>query len=289
MRLLDEFYLRSSLERSGKPLITCDRGQQRASELPASRVTGCKFLDAVETIWGVIQTDGLQKSFAGRNAVNGLTFSAANGAITGLVGPNGSGKTTTLRLITGLLHPDGGQALVDGIDPSRDPIGARRRIGALTDGLGNYPRLTTREHLRYFGELRGMPAQEIEARTQHLLNLFEMHEIADRRAQGFSQGERMKLALARAVINDPPNILLDEPANGLDVASVRALRTLLDGFRDAGKCVLLSSHMMAEVATVCDAVVVVARGKVVAQGSPAELVRSSKARSLEEAFVELTT
>jgi sodium transport system ATP-binding protein len=240
----------------------------------------------------MIQVDSLRKSFGGRLtsrlAVDGLTFSAQDGAITGLVGPNGSGKTTTLRLITGLLRAESGQVRVDGIDPAQDPLGARRRLGALTDGLGNYPRLTTREHLRYFGELRGMPAMELEARTRHLLDLFDMREIADRRAQGFSQGERMKLALARAIINDPPNIILDEPANGLDVASARALRTLLERFRNTGKCVLLSSHLMAEVSAVCDRVVVVARGKVVAQGSPAELVRSRNARSLEEAFVELT-
>src|SRR6202167_5472830 len=186
----------------------------------------------------MIQADSLRKSFAGRTALDGLTFSAEDGAITGLVGPNGSGKTTTLRLITGLFHPDGGQVLVDGVDPAQDPMGARRRIGALSDGLGNYPRLTTREHLRYFGELRGMPAVELEERIRLLLDLFDMHEIADRRAQGFSQGERMKLALARAVINNPPNILLDEPANGLDVPSIRALRSLMESLRAAGKCVL---------------------------------------------------
>jgi sodium transport system ATP-binding protein len=236
----------------------------------------------------MIQADTLHKSFGGRPAVDGLTFSAANGAITGLIGPNGSGKTTTLRLITGLLRPHGGRVLVDGIDPAQNPIGARGRIGALTDGLGNYPRLTTREHLRYFGELRGMSAAELDSRIDFLLQLFDMREIADRRAQGFSQGERMKLALARAMINNPPNLLLDEPANGLDVASTRALRTLLERLRADGKCVLLSSHLMAEVALVCDTVVVVARGKVVAQGSPVELMRSSNARSLEEAFVELT-
>lgn len=237
----------------------------------------------------MIQAHNLRKSFNGRLAVNGLTCSARDGAITGLIGPNGSGKTTTLRLITGLLRPEGGQVLIDrDIDPARDPMGARRRLGALTDDLGNYPRLTTREHLRYFGELRGMPAAELEQRIRILLDVFDMSEIADRRAQGFSQGERMKLALARAIINDPPNIILDEPANGLDVASARALRMLLERFRAAGKCVLLSSHLMAEVAAVCDSVVIVARGKVVAQGSPAELMQSRNARSLEEAFVELT-
>jgi len=237
----------------------------------------------------MIQADSLRKSFAGRQALDGLTFSAGDGTITGLIGPNGSGKTTTLRLITGLLRPDSGQVLVDGLDPAHDPMPPRRRIGALTDGLGNYPRLTTREHIWYFGQLRGMSAVELEPRTRFLLDLFDMHEIADRRAQGFSQGERMKLALARAMVNDPPNILLDEPANGLDVRSARALRSLLERLRDTGKCVLLCSHLMAEVALVCDKVVVVARGRVVAQGSPAELMRASNAPTLEEAFVDLTS
>jgi sodium transport system ATP-binding protein len=236
----------------------------------------------------MIQADSLRKSFAGRQALDGLTFSAGDGAITGLVGPNGSGKTTTLRLITGLFRPDGGQVLVDGLDPAHDPMSVRGRIGALTDGLGNYPRLTTREHLWYFGQLRGMSAAELEPRTRFLLDLFDMHEMADRRAQGFSQGERMKLALARAMVNDPPNILLDEPANGLDVRSARALRTLLERLRDSGKCVLLCSHLMAEVSMVCDSVIVIARGKAIAQGTPAELVHATSARNLEEAFMELT-
>jgi len=236
----------------------------------------------------MIQADSLRKSFGGRHALDGLTFSAADGAVTGLLGPNGSGKTTTLRAIAGLIRPDGGQVLVDGIDPAHDPMSARRRIGALTDGLGNYPRLTTREHLWYFGQLRGMSAADLEPRTRFLFDLFDMREIADRRARGFSQGERMKLALARAMINDPPNILLDEPANGLDVPSARALRSLLKRLRGAGKCVLLCSHLMAEVSLVCDKVVVVARGRVVAEGSPEEVMRAANARSLEEAFVGLT-
>jgi sodium transport system ATP-binding protein len=236
----------------------------------------------------MIQADSLRKSFGGRHALDGLTFSASDGAITGLVGPNGSGKTTTLRLITSLFRADSGRVLVDGVDPSQYPMSVRRRIGALTDGLGNYGRLTTREHIWYFGQLRGMSAAELKPRTRYLLDLFDMHEMADRRAQGFSQGERMKLALARAMVNDPPNILLDEPANGLDVRSARALRSLLERLRDTGKCVLLCSHMMAEVSIVCDSVIVIARGKAVAQGTPAELVRATNAGSLEEAFVELT-
>jgi sodium transport system ATP-binding protein len=236
----------------------------------------------------MIQADSLRKSFAGLQALDGLTFSARDGAITGLIGPNGAGKTTALRLITGLFRSDGGHVLVDAIDPAQYPLSVRRRIGALTDGLGNYPRLTTREHIWYFGQLRGMSAAELEPRTRFLLNLFDMHEIADRRAQGFSQGERMKLALARAMVNDPPNILLDEPANGLDVRSARALRTLLERLRDTGKCVLLCSHLMTEVSLICDSVIVIARGRAVAQGSPSELVRATNAGSLEEAFVNLT-
>jgi sodium transport system ATP-binding protein len=236
----------------------------------------------------MIQADSLRKCFGGRQALDGLTFTAADGAITGLIGPNGSGKTTTLRLITGLFRPDGGQVLVDGLDPAQDPMNVRGRIGAVTDGLGNYPRLTTREHLWYFGQLRGMSAVDLEPRTRFLIDLFDMQEMADRRAQGFSQGERMKLALARAMVNDPPNVLLDEPANGLDVRSARALRTLLERLRDIGKSVLLCSHQMAEVSTVCDRVIVIARGRAVAQGTPAELVDATNTRNLEEAFVELT-
>lgn len=236
----------------------------------------------------MIQIDNLTKNLAGRPVLRGLTFAARDGAVTGLVGPNGSGKTTSLRLIAGLLRPDAGQVLVDGFDPARDPGAARQRLGALTGGLGNYQRLTTREQLTYFGELRGMSGVEIEARTRVLLDLFDMNEIADRRAEGFSLGERMKLALARAMINDPRNIVLDEPANGLDVRAARALRRLIEHLRQEGKCVLLSSHQMGEVAAVSDHVVVVSRGQVVAQGAPSELIRAGNVADLEEAFVELT-
>ncbi|HEX4136550.1 MAG TPA: ATP-binding cassette domain-containing protein [Bryobacteraceae bacterium] len=237
----------------------------------------------------MIQTASLCKSFGKCTALNGLSFSADNGSVTGLIGPNGCGKTTTLRLIAGLLRPGSGRVLVDGVDPANDPLAARRLMGALTDGLGNYPRLTTREHLWYFGQLRGMSRVELESRTRYLLDLFDMNEIADRRAVGFSQGERMKLALARAMINDPPNILLDEPANGLDVHSTRALRSLLERLRDTGKCIVLCSHLMTEISLVCDKVVVVTHGRVAAQGSPADLMLVGNARTLEEAFMGLTS
>ena len=230
----------------------------------------------------MIRVNSLRKSFGDSRALDGLSFSARDGMITGLIGPNGAGKTTALRLIAGLLRADSGKALVDSVNPAENPIGARRRIGALTDGLGNYPRLTAREHIRYFGELRGMSKPDIAARTDALLDLFQMRDLADRRAQGFSQGERMKLALARAMVNDPANVILDEPANGLDVATVRALRKLLEHLRAAGKCILLCSHLMPEVSMICDRVVVIARGKTVAEGSPGELRDLTGACSMRE-------
>lgn len=236
----------------------------------------------------MIQVEDVRKFFGRVSAVDGIRFTAPDGCITGLVGPNGSGKTTTLRMMTGLARPDSGRILVDGVNPAEEPIGARSHIGALTDSLGNYPRLTAREHFRYFGELQGMAPAELQLRIDYLIDRFDMHGIADRRAQGFSQGERMKVALARAIVHDPPNVLLDEPGNGLDVLSARTLRALLAGFRAAGKCVILSSHVMAEIAALCDQVVIVSRGRVVGQGVPGELMRSTGASNLEEAFVALT-
>jgi len=236
----------------------------------------------------MIRMEEVRKFFGRVPAVDGMSFTAPDGSITGLVGPNGSGKTTTLRMMTGLVRPDRGTILVDGVSPVEEPIRVRSRIGALTDSLGNYPRLTAREHLRYFGALQGMAAAELESRIDQLIDRFEMHAIADRRAQGFSQGERMKVALARAIVHDPPNVLLDEPGNGLDVLSARTLRTMLSGFRAAGKCVILSSHVMNDVAAICDRVVVVSHGRVAAQGVPEELMRSTGTNNLEEAFVALT-
>ncbi len=177
---------------------------------------------------------------------------------------------------------------MDGIDPSREPLAARQRIGALTDGMGNYPRLTAREHWRYFGRLHGLGQAEIDRRIASLIELFDLGSIADRPVGGFSQGERMKAALGRAIVHYPDNVLLDEPGNGLDVLSARTLHTALTGFRDAGKCVILSTHLMAEVAAICDHVVMVARGRVVAEGAPASLIATTGAANLEEAFVALT-
>jgi sodium transport system ATP-binding protein len=238
----------------------------------------------------VIDVEALAKSFGRRGevrAADGVTFQARDGAITGLLGPNGAGKTTVLRMLATLMIPDAGSARVDGLDVVRERHAVRQRIGVLSDARGLYPRLTARENVRYYGELYGLSGAALEARVDALLEALGLGALADRRTQGFSQGERMKVAIARAIVHDPPNILLDEPTNGLDIMSVRALRDQLRQLRAQGKCLLFSSHVMQEVAALCDSIVVLARGRVVAQGTAAELVAQANAPTLEDAFVGL--
>jgi sodium transport system ATP-binding protein len=233
----------------------------------------------------VIEAKGLQKRFGGVQALADVSFRAADGVITGLLGPNGAGKTTSLRVISTLVRPDGGTATVDGIDVTADPLGVRRRLGVLPDTHGLYPRLTAREHVRYFGELHGMAGAVLERRIDALVARLDMGDIADRRAGGFSQGERMKVALARALVHEPGNLVLDEPTNGLDVMTTRSVRALIRSLREEGRCVLFSSHVMQEVAALCDRIVVVAHGRVVAEGTPDELRARAGTDSLEDAFV----
>jgi sodium transport system ATP-binding protein len=235
----------------------------------------------------VIEARALQKRFGKVEAVAGVSFRADDGVVTGLLGPNGAGKTTTLRILTGLLEPDGGEALVDGVQVQREPMAARRRMGILSDAKGLYPRLTAREHVRYFGELQGLEGQRLEERIGAMLELLDMREIADRRAEGFSTGERTKVALARALVHDPGNVLLDEPSNGLDVMSTRAVRGLIQRLRAQGRCVVFSSHVMQEVAQLCDRIIVVARGRIVADGTPGDLRARTGKENLEEAFVSV--
>lgn len=233
----------------------------------------------------MIQTIGLQKRFGAKVAVADVSFEAADGKVTGLLGPNGAGKTTTLRMLYTLLAPDAGQALVDGRDAAREPAEVRRRIGVLPDARGLYPRLTPREHVRYFGRLHGLSGRALEARVDELVELLDIAELADRRVEGFSNGERVKVALARALVHDPRNVLLDEPTNGLDVMSTRGLREVIRRLRDQGRCVLFSSHVMQEVAALCDRVVIVDRGRVTLEGTPDELKAATGRDSLEDAFV----
>jgi sodium transport system ATP-binding protein len=238
----------------------------------------------------VIVVDAIAKAFGEKHeirAVDGASFRAEDGTITGLLGPNGAGKTTLLRMLATLIAPDSGRATVDGHDVARERMAVRRRIGVLSDARGLYTRFTARENVRYYGRLHGLGGVALDDRVDRLLRELGLAEIADRRTQGFSQGERMKVAIARALVHDPAAILLDEPTNGLDIMSTRSLRELLRSLRAAGKCILFSTHVMQEVSALCDTVVILGRGRVVAAGTGAELLARSGKASLEDAFVTL--
>jgi sodium transport system ATP-binding protein len=235
----------------------------------------------------MIEANNLQKHFGPVTAVRDVSLCARDGRITGLLGPNGAGKSTTLRILYTLIAPEQGDALIDGISVVREPLEARRRMGVLPHNAGIYPHLSARENIEYFGALHGLGRRERVARTLELISLLEMEEFAERTAKGFSQGQRIKTALARALIHRPRNVLLDEPTNGLDVMAVRGLRRLLGKLRDEGHCVLFSSHVMQEVATLCDDVIVIAHGTVIASGTPDELRARTAEESLEDAFVKL--
>jgi len=215
------------------------------------------------------------KQIGGNTIVDGISFTAPDGCVTGLLGPNGAGKTTTLRLLSGLMRPDRGSIEVDG------------SMGVLPDEFGMYVRLTGREHIRYFGKLRGLDGPDLERRTEQLLESLNMGSVGDRRAAGYSRGERLKIALACALVHDPRNVVLDEPTNGLDVMSTRAVRAFVRELRAQGRCVLFSSHVMQEVSALCDSILVMAKGQIVAHGTPGELLDRTGAASLEDAFVRL--
>jgi sodium transport system ATP-binding protein len=235
----------------------------------------------------MIEASRLQKHFGKVEAVRDVSLRALDGRITGLLGPNGAGKSTTLRILYTVLTPDRGDALVDGVSAVREPLEARRRIGVLPHSAGIYPNLTARENIAYFGELHGLSRTQRDERAAQMIALLEMEEFADRRAKGFSQGQRIKTALARALIHRPRNLLLDEPTNGLDVMAVRSLRRLLGKLKDEGHCILFSSHIMQEVGALCDEVIVIAHGKAIASGTPAEIQARTGEATLEDAFVRL--
>ena len=235
----------------------------------------------------MIRVENLHKQFGSVKAVDGVSFTAEDRQVTGLLGPNGAGKTTTLRMLYALMRPDSGSISIDDVDALAEPQKAQRRLGVLPDLSGLYPRLTAREHIEYFGQLQGLSGKVLHERMEQLLQMLDMQGIADRRTQGFSHGERTKVALARAVVHDPRNILLDEPTNGLDVMSTRAVRDIIRAFRADGRCVLFSSHVMQEVSALCDTIIVIARGRVVASGTPDELRTQTGHQNLEDAFVSL--
>jgi len=235
----------------------------------------------------MIRVEHIHKEFGAFVAVDDVDFVAADGRITAVLGPNGAGKTTTLRMITTLLPPDRGHVFVDDIDVAKDPVGARRFIGALPHAHGVYPRLTAREHVRYFARLHGLDDATTTARTNALFDVLDMGEIADRRTEGFSQGQKLKVALARALVHQPQNLVLDEPTAGLDVKGIRAMRGFLQAQKAAGRCVVFSTHVMQEVAALADHVVIVAAGTVKAQGTPDELRALAGTADLEDAFTRI--
>ena len=238
----------------------------------------------------MITAENLHKAFKTKTglvkAVDGVGFEARDGEITGLLGPNGAGKTTTLRMLYTLMSPDQGRVLVDGIDPAIDAAAVRRALGVLPDARGVYKRLTARENIAYFGELHGLSKAQIVERTRLLADALQMEDFLDRQTEGFSQGQRTKTAIARALVHNPKNVILDEPTNGLDVMTTRGLRGFLKQLRDEGRCVIFSSHIMQEVAALCDRIVVIAQGRVVAHGTPDEVREQTGEQNLEDAFVK---
>lgn len=234
----------------------------------------------------MIRTSEISKSFGEVKAVKNVTFAAENGRITGLLGPNGAGKTTTMRMLSGLIQPDTGFVVVDDQDTRQQPDLIRSKIGVLPDAQGLYPRLSARENIRYFGELHLMKRRELEARIDELVNELDMGGFIDRRVAGFSQGQRMKVAIARSIVHNPPNILLDEPTNGLDVMSTRAMRDVIRQMKSSGRCVIFSSHLMQEVVALCDVVSIIANGNIIESGTVDEISQKYNA-GFEDAFVEI--
>lgn len=220
-------------------------------------------------------------------AVDRVSFTAHDGEVTGLLGPNGAGKTTTLRMLSTLLTPDAGKATLDGADLATQKLAIRRKLGVLGDAKGLYWRLSARENMHYFAKLQGMSDADARERADALIRELGLTELGNRPTQGFSQGERMKVAIGRALIHNPQTVLLDEPTNGLDIMSTRNMRELIRGLKAQGKCVLFSSHIMQEVAALCDRIVIIAKGRVVFNGTPHEVLSITAAASLEDGFVKL--
>ncbi|MBT3556133.1 MAG: ATP-binding cassette domain-containing protein [Rhodospirillales bacterium] len=236
----------------------------------------------------MIDVRALKKSFKSVTALNGISFTARNGEVTGLIGPNGAGKTTALRIIYTVMKPDSGAVYIDDMDAGLEQMAVRRRLGVLPDSLGLYPRLTAREHIRYYGRLHGMGGQGLESRIDGLSNQLGMDEFIDRRAKGFSKGQTRKVTLARALVHEPQNLLLDEPTNGLDIGSSLAVHDLIRDIRDDGRCVLFCSHIMSEVAKVCDRIIIIAGGQIAGAGTIDELMEQTGKQNLEDLFLTLT-
>ena len=235
----------------------------------------------------MIKVSNLHKSFGKVKAVRGISFEVPDGEITGLLGPNGAGKTTTLRMLYSLLPPDEGEIRIDGLDPTTDAMAIKRTLGVVPDSRGLYTRMSARENIVYYGKLHGMSRKDINSRLEELVDTLDMNDFIDRRTEGFSQGQRVKVAIARAMVHKPQTVLLDEPSNGLDVMSTRALRRYILSLKNAGHSVVLSTHIMQEVAALCDRIIIIAKGRIAADGTAEELLQKSGCDTLEDAFVSL--
>jgi sodium transport system ATP-binding protein len=235
----------------------------------------------------MIKVENLHKSFGKVKAVKGISFTVRDGEITGLLGPNGAGKTTTLRMLYSLLPPDAGKILIDGLDPATDAMAIKRTLGVVPDSRGLYTRMTARENIAYYGKLHAMSKTDIDQRIAELVETLDMDDFIDRRTEGFSQGQRVKVAIARAMVHKPQTVLLDEPSNGLDVMSTRALRRYVLDLKEAGHSIVLSTHIMQEVAALCDRIIIIAEGLIAADGTAEELLQKSGCETLEDAFVKL--
>lgn len=230
----------------------------------------------------------LAKRFGTVQALQGVSFTAGDGRITGLLGSNGAGKSTTLRIVSAVLKADSGGVRVDDCDCAREPFQVRSRLGVLPHASGLYPHLTARENIRYYGELHGLDKSVVATRIEEWSRRLDMNELLERRTQGFSHGQKLKVALTRALIHAPRNIILDEPTSGLDVQATRALRDVIRSLKEDGCCVLFSSHIMQEVAALCDDIVIIAHGRVVASGTPEQILATTGAANLEDAFMGAT-
>ncbi len=235
----------------------------------------------------MIEAKALCKRFGPIDAAREVSFVARDGEITGLLGPNGAGKSTTLRMLYGVLAPDSGSACIDGIDIRGETSSARAHLGVLPHAAGLYANLTARENIEYFGSLQGIGRDRLHVRATELARALGMQGFMERRVKGFSLGQRIKVALARALVHDPANLVLDEPTNGLDVMAIRNLREMLKDLKSQGRCILFSSHVMQEVAALCDQVIIIGRGRVLAQGTLQSIRERSGTGSLEEGFLQV--
>jgi len=243
----------------------------------------------------MISAHNLKKSFrkpgASRKsqpvvAVSDVSFTAIDGQVTGLLGPNGAGKSTTLRMLATLIKPDDGRATIDGFDVINDVLLVRKQLGFMPHNAGIYPRLTARENISYYARLCGLNRHDARTRAEDLIKQLDMHSFAERRSAGFSQGQRTKVALARALVHRPQTLMLDEPTNGLDVMATRGLRQIIRNLANDGHCVLFSSHIMQEVSALCDHIAIISDGRIAIADSLDGIKTQTGENDLEDAFVQ---